>query len=232
MTRYEILLQNHNILMSVQNLIQRNENISAIKLVKDKTGLSLKESKDVVDHIGKSPFTTEKTFENTAGFSEDEILHKNNAWEEIHILLQQNKELEAIKLAVNNTGMSLQDAKNFVKSIQKKETIFNQETTEGFSNIGVTMTNTNGKITVKMKEGNRPDKIVYPNDPDWEKAKKMLGNKPELLYYETEFLNGKHPISDKKSNLFIEENSFGKWVLFLILFCVVMLLIYFYSSTN
>lgn len=60
MTDYKILLQNHNILTSVQDLIQKNEIISAIKLVKDKTGLSLKESKDIVERISKHPLVPEK----------------------------------------------------------------------------------------------------------------------------------------------------------------------------
>lgn len=227
MTSYEILLQNHNILTSVQELIQRNEIISAIKLVKDKTGLSLKESKDIVENISKFPFT--KTFDNKASLFKDEI-SENNIGEELSTLLHQNKKLEAIKLVIDNTGIGLRDAKNFVESIQKKETIFNQESIERFSDISIKMTNTNGNIIVKIKEGNHPEKVVYPNDQDWKKVKQMLGNKPELIQYENEFLNGKHPVPQKKSNLFVETNSFGKWILFLVLFCLIMLFIYFYGS--
>ncbi|OCK52647.1 hypothetical protein BA768_11040 [Chryseobacterium sp. CBo1] len=232
MTDDEILLQKHNILTSVQELIQRNEMISAIKLVKDKTGLGLKESKDLVDNISRFPFSSAQNFNHVSSVSTNEILQKNNIGEEINTLLQQNKKLEAIKLLIDNTGMGLHNAKNFVESIQNKETTFNPEAIENFSNISVKMTNINGKITVKMKEGSNPGKIIYPNDPNWEKAKKMLGNKPELLQYETEFLNGKHPIPQKKSNLFVETNSFGKWILFFVLFCLIMLVIYFFSSNN
>lgn len=232
MTDNEILLQKHNILTSVQELIQRNEIISAIKLVKDKTGLSLKESKDLVDNISRLPFSSAQNFNHVSSVSTNEILQKNNIGEEISILLQQNKKLEAIKLVIDNTGMGLLNAKNFVESIQNKESTFTPEAIENFSNVSVKMTNINGKITVKMKEGSSPGKIIYPNDPNWEKAKKMLGNKPELLQYETEFLNGKHPIPQKKSNLFVETNSFRKWILFFVLFCLIMLVIYFFSSNN
>lgn len=230
MTNYEVLLQNHGILSQVQDLIQRNETISAIKLVKDKTGLGLKECKDIVESISKFPFTNGKTFDDTSHFSKDEIPSENKIGEELNTLLLQNKKIEAIKLVIDNTGMGLKDAKNFVESIQKKETVFNQEAIERFSNISVSMTNTNGNITVKIKEGNHPEKIVYPNDSDWERAKQMLGNKPELIQYENEFLSGKHPIPQKKSNLFVETNSIGKWILFIVLFCVIMLFIYFYGS--
>lgn len=230
MTNYEVLLQNHGILSQVQDLIQGNEIISAIKLVKDKTGLGLKECKDIVESISKFSFTNGKTFDETSHFSKDETLSENKIVEELNTLLLQNKKIEAIKLVIDNTGMGLKDAKNFVESIQKKETVFNQEAIERFSNINVSMTNINGNITVKIKEGNRPEKIVYPNDSDWERAKQMLGNKPELIQYENEFLSGKHPVPQKKSNLFVETSSIGKWILFLVLFCVIMLFIYFYGS--
>lgn len=232
MTNDEILLQKHNILTSVQELMQRNEIISAIKLVKDKTGLGLKESKDIVDRISKSSFISARNFDDRTRFSIDEILQKNNIEEELSTLLQQNKKLEAIKLVIDNTGMDLLNAKNFVESIQNKETTFSPEAIENFSNLSVKMTNNNGRITVKIKEGGHSEKIIYPNDPNWGKAKKMLGNKPELLQYEAEFLNGKHPIPQKKSNLFVETNSFGKWILFFVLFCVIMLVIYFFFSKN
>lgn len=232
MTNDEVLLKKHNILTEVQQLIQRNEMISAIKLVKDKTGLSLKESKDLVENISRLPFSSVENFNHVSGFSTNEILQKNNIEEELNALLQQNKKLEAIKLVIDNTGMGLHNAKNFVESIQNKETTFNPEAIENFSNISVKMTNKNGKITVKIKEGGHSEKIIYPNDPNWEKAKKMLGNKPELLQYENEFLSGKHPIPQKKSNLFIETNSFGKWILFFVLFCLIMLVIYFFNFKN
>lgn len=232
MTDYKILLQNHNILTSVQDLIQKNEIISAIKLVKDKTGLSLKESKDIVERINKHPLVPEKTSNSNNNLSKNNTVNQDNIKKKMYLLLQQDKKIEAIKLMIDNTGMGLHDAKNFVESIEKKEIVFDSATLDRFSNTSVKMTNSNGKITVKIREGNNPEKTVYPNDPDWNKVKQMLGNKPELSYYETEFLNGKHSIQQKKSSLFVETNSFGKWILFLFLFCVIMLVIYFYNYKN
>lgn len=231
MTDYEILLQKHNILAEVQKLIQKNEIIKAIKVVRDTTELSLKESKEIVDQISNSPVSLVQNFDNTSEFSTSQFLQKNNIEQQLHVLLQKNRKLEAIKLVIDSTGMGLLTAKNLVESIQNGETTFNPETMEEFSNIGVKMTNNNGKITVKIKEGNA-ERVIYPNDPKWEKVKKMLGNKTELQNYETDFLNGKYPLPQKQSNLFIETNSLGKWILFLVLFCIIMLLIYLFYPKN
>lgn len=232
MTDYEILLQKHNILAEVQKLIQKNEIIKAIKIVKDTTELSLKESKEIVDRISDSPFASKENFDTTRlSISISEIAKKNNIEEQLNILLQENRKLEAIKLVIDSTGMGLLSAKNLVESIENGETTFNPETMEELSNMGVKMTNNNGKITVKIKEGNT-ERVIYPNDPKWEKVKKMLGNKTELQNYETDFLNGKYPLPQKKSNLFVETNSFGKWILFVVLFCIIMLLIYLFYPKN
>jgi len=231
MTEYEILLQKHNILAEVQKLIQRQQEIIAIKTVRDTTGLSLKESKEIVDHISRSPFTIAENFDHTNELSISEIIQKNDIEQQLHILLKENRKLEAIKLVIDNTGMGLLSAKNLVESIQNGETTFNPETLEDFSDIGVKMINNNGKITVKIKEGTT-ERVIYPNDPKWKKVKKMLGHKTELQNYETDFLNGKYPVPQKKSNLFVETNSAGKWILFLVLFFIIMLFIYFLYPKN
>lgn len=230
MTDSEHLLKNHNILSQVHQLIKQNKKVSAIKLVKDTIGLELKECKEIVDTISSLPVSNGFFFDSESKISVDEIFTTHKIEEQLTALLQQNSKLEAIKLVVDHTGMSLLDAKNFVESIQNKETTFTLGNIDRFSNINVKMTNINGKITVKIKEGKNPERVIYPNDPNWEKAMKMLGNKPELIVYETEFLNGKHAIPQKKSNLFVETNSYGKWILFFVLFCLIMLFIYFYGS--
>lgn len=230
MTDSEHLLKNHNILSQVHQLIKQNKKVSAIKLVKDTIGLELKECKEIVDTISSLPVSNGFFFDSESKISVDEIFTTHKIKEQLTSLLQQNSKLEAIKLVVDHTGMSLLDAKNFVESIQNKETTFTSGNIDRFSNINVKMTNINGKITVKIKEGKNPERVIYPNDPNWKKAMKMLGNKPELIVYETEFLNGKHTIPQKKSNLFVETNSYGKWILFFVLFCLIMMFIYFYGS--
>lgn len=178
MTDYQVLLQNHNIFAQVQKLILQNEQIFAIKLIKDKTGLPLKKCKDIVDSMNQLSFNNAHIFDNEAPISVDEILSDHKIEEQVTTLLQQNSKLEAIKLVIDHTDMNLLDAKNLVESIQNKETTFTPENIDRFSDISVKMTNFNGKITVKIKEGNHPEKIVYPNDPNWEKAKKYLETNP------------------------------------------------------
>jgi len=232
MDDYNLFLEKHNILSEVQQLIHRNEMISAIKVVKNKTGLSLKECKDIVESISRSNLITKSAYHHTSSISTDDLFQKNQTDEQLNQLLQQNKKLEARKLVRDTARMDLSTAKKFVESLQSKKMLFSSELLNDFSNINVNMTNINGKIEIKIKEGSNPERIIYPTDPNWEKVKKMLGNKPELLQYETEFLDGKHPIPQKKSNLFVETNSFGKWILFFVLFCIIMLVIYFFFSKN
>lgn len=42
-----------------------------------------------------------------------------------------------------------------------------------------------------------------------------------------------HQVKNKHSTLFVENNSSGKWILFCVLFCLIMLLLYFfYDKTD
>lgn len=232
MNDYQTLLQKHNILSEVQELLKKNEHISAIKLVKDTLGIGLKESKDIVDHLSKIGFIhniIDHKIKNTS----DKGVHGNTIEEQVRHLLQQNRKLEAIKLMYDSGRMNLKDSKNFVESIERKENIFKPKSAEHFDNSNVQMTGINGRITVKMRQGNGPERVIYPDDPDWEKAKMMLGNKPELDLYEKEFFEGKHPVQKQQSTLFVEDKSSGKWILFFVLFGIIVLLIYFfYYRTN
>jgi len=230
MDDYNLFLEKHNILSEVQQLIHRNEMISAIKVVKDKTGLSLKECKDIVESISRSHLITKSAYHHTSSISTDDLFQKNQTDEQLNQLLQQHKKLEAIKLVRDTAGMDLSTAKKFVESLQSKKMLFSSELLNDFSNINVNMTNINGKIEIKIKEGSNPERIIYPTDPNWDKVKKMLGNNPELLIYETKFFNRKHPISQKQSTLYVESNSYGKWILFFVLFCIIMLVIYFFYA--
>lgn len=228
MTDQETLLQKHNILLQVQELIWQGKVIEAIKTVRDATGLSLKESKELVDNLSNKDFHINNSFGKTNVDFREEFSGNKSLEENIRQLLQQNKKLEAVKLVCDSTDMNLLNAKNFVESFENGEISSNPESMTRFDHISAHMTNVNGIVTVKMKEGNNTEKIVYPNDPDWEKAKKMLGNKPELLKYEADFLDGKYPTPNRQSTLYVESSSSGKWILFFIIFCVIMLLVYFF----
>lgn len=174
MNDYQNLLQEHNILSEVQELIRKKEQISAIKLVKDTLGLGLKESKEIVDHLLKNEFInliTEHGTKNVSRKGSDE----NSIEEQVRNLLHQNKKLEAVKLVYDTGEMNLKNAKDFVESIERKESIF------------------------KPKPAN---------------------------HFERNAVN--HPVENKQSTLFVESNSSGKWILFCVLFCVIMLLLYFF----
>ena len=228
MTDHETILQKHNILLQVQELIRQDKVIEAIKTVRDATGLGLKESKELVDNLSNKDFNINNSFGKSNLDLHEEISGSKSLEENIRQLLQQNKKLEAVKLVCDTTDMDLLNAKNFVESFENGERSFNPESMTRFDHISVHMTNVNGIVTVKMKEGSNAEKIVYPNDPDWEKAKKMLGNKPELLKYEADFMDGKYPTPNRQSTLYVESSPSGKWILFFIVFCVIMLVLYFF----
>lgn len=233
MMDHQTLLQKNNILLQVQELVRQGKMIDAIKLVRDTTGMGLKESKDIVDNLLQNDFIIHDTYgKKTVDFPE-EISNSKSIGENVRELLQQNKKLEAIKLVYDTTDMNLQNAKDFVETYENSGNFFNPESMNRLDHINVNMTNVNGNLTVKIKEGNKAEKIVYPNDPEWEQAKKMLGSKPELLKYEADYLAGKYPTADRQSTLYVESNSAGKWILFFIVFCVVMLVLYlFYYKTE
>lgn len=231
MNDYQTLLQKHNILAKVQEFLSKGEEINAIKLVKDTTGFGLKESKDIVDGLLKGDFINKIT--NThEGHNSFENSSDTNIEEQVKHLLQQNRKLDAIKLMYDSGKMNLKDSKNFVENIERKNNLFKPNPSDQFDNSKVEMTNINGRITVQMRKGNQPERIIYPDDPDWETAKAMLGNKPELLVYEKEFFEGKHPVQKQQSTLFVENKSSGKWILFIVLFGIIMLLIYIFYYKN
>lgn len=225
MNDYQTLLKKHNILPEVEELALKGKVVSAIKLVKESTGLGLKESKDIVDHLLKNEFINMISKHKSLSH---ESSHDSGIEEQVRNLLDQNKKLEAVKLVYETAGMNLKDAKDFVDDIERKEKTFSLESAPYIDNTNVEMINDNGRITVKIRQGDGPQRIIYPDGPDWNRAKAMLGSKPELLAYEKEFFEGKHPVQKQQSKLFVEGNSYGKWGLFLFLFCFIMLLFYFF----
>jgi len=170
----QTLLQKHNILSEVEELIRKKEQISAIKLIKDTLGLGLKESKDIVDDLLKDEFINMITDHSTNNVSRKGSQH-NNIAEQVRNLLHQNKKLEVVKLVYDTGEMNLKNAKDFVESIEGRENIF------------------------KPKQAN-----------DFERN------------------TVQHPIENKRSTLYVENNSYGKWILFGVLFCLIMLLLYFF----
>src|SRR3990167_7039470 len=94
---------------NVQAALERGSAIEAVKLLREATGLGLKEAKDLIDqhHRGR---TTTIAVGDTASTLPPEVLSA----------LQQGKKIEAIRLLREKTGLGLKDAKEAVESIQAK----------------------------------------------------------------------------------------------------------------
>lgn len=161
----------------------------------------------------------------------DTLLQEHNLDRmEIEELLRRNEKIMAIKVVRDKTGWDLRDSKDFVESIQNKETHFTEDNSSYNSNISVKMLNKNGQLTVKLKLNNQPEKIVFPSDPDWAEVKRVMGGKPELIAYEKEYLENPIPFQKQKSTLFIEEDNSNKWKFVLLASVLALAIIYFIYS--
>lgn len=152
--------------------------------------------------------------------------------QEIEELLQQNEKINAIKLVFDKTGLGLKNSKDLVEAIQNTETHFTEGNSLGNSNVSVKTLNKNGKLTVKLKLNNQSEKVVFPSDPDWAEVKKVMGDKPELLAYEKEYLEDPTQFQSQKNTLFIEEKSSGKWKVVLLAAVLTIIIIYLIYSNS
>ncbi|WP_131450910.1 hypothetical protein [Chryseobacterium sp. FH1] len=149
---------------------------------------------------------------------------------EIEELLQQNEKMQAIKLVFDKTGIGLKNSKDLVEAVQRKETHFTEDNSSSNSNVSVKTFNKNGQLTVKLKLNNQPEKVVFPSDPDWVEVKRVMGDKPELIAYEKEYLENPIPFQKQKSTLFIEEDNSNKWKFVLLASVLALAIIYFIYS--
>ncbi len=152
--------------------------------------------------------------------------------EEIEELLQQNEKINAIKLVFDNTGLGLKNSKDLVEAIQNKETNFIEDYSSGNSNISVKTFSKNGQLTVKLKLNNQPEKVVFPSDSDWAEVKKVMGDKPELIAYEKEYLENPIKFQSQKNTLFIEDEGSGKWKVVLLAAVFTIVIIYVIYSNS
>ena len=149
---------------------------------------------------------------------------------EIEELLRRNEKIMAIKVVRDKTGWDLRDSKDFVESIQNKETHFTKDNSSYNSNVSVKTFNKNGQLTVKLKLNDQPEKVVFPSDPDWAEVKRVMGDKPELIAYEKEYLENPIPFQKQKSTLFIEEDNSNKWKFVILASVLALAIIYFIYS--
>ena len=96
----------------IQQLVRAGKKIEAIKLVRQQTGLGLKEAKDAVEAIERGE-AVELTRQSTTSTRVSGV--DLNAITE---LLRQGKKIEAIKLVREQTGLGLTEAQNVVDAIE------------------------------------------------------------------------------------------------------------------
>jgi len=152
--------------------------------------------------------------------------------QEIEELLRQNRKLEAIKIVRDTTNWDLRKSKDFVEAIEGKQTHFIEGDSFSNSNISVKMLSKNGRITVKLKMDNQREKVVFPTDPDWAEVKKAMGNNPQLLAYEKDYLENPNKYQHQKNTLFIEEDNANKWKFVLLASVIALAIIYFIYSKS
>ncbi|UQB68453.1 hypothetical protein [Epilithonimonas zeae] len=163
----------------------------------------------------------------------DTLLQEHNLDRfEIEELLRQNRKIEAIKIVRDRTHWDLKNSKDFVESIEGKQAHFIENDSFKNSNVSVKMLSKNGKVVVKLKLNNQPEKIVFPTDADWEEVKKVMGNNPQLIAYEKAYLQNPNDFQYQKNTLFIEEDNSSKWKFVLLASVITIVIIYFIYSKS
>lgn len=100
----------------VRAMLATGNKIVAVKLVRERTSLGLKEAKDLVDSIESGapasapPPLADTTFGNARGDSGDVDA-------EVRVLLAYDRKIEAIKLVRERTGLGLKEAKDYVERL-------------------------------------------------------------------------------------------------------------------
>jgi ribosomal protein L7/L12 len=97
----------------IQQLLRAGKKIDAIKLVREQTGLGLKEAKDAVEAIERGE-TVDLTLRATSTTHVVSGIDLN----QVNELLLQDKKIEAIKLVREQTGLGLKEAKDVVEAIE------------------------------------------------------------------------------------------------------------------
>ncbi|QQB73158.1 hypothetical protein [Fusobacterium canifelinum] len=101
------------------SLIKEDKIIEAVKFVREKTDMSLKQAKEYVD--------MKRINENTEYPKNNKIISEDDE-EYIFSLLKENKKLQAIAFLHKEKEMSLEEAKNYVDKKEFKNKILNEKT--------------------------------------------------------------------------------------------------------
>lgn len=148
---------------------------------------------------------------------------------EILTLLNDDQLFEAVRIFEQKSSLNLETIMSLLEAIKngQKQFIFNPEVTHNA--MKVRYENREGILTVRLSEGSEAEKVVYPDDRDWLKVKKVLGHKPEIIEFEKDYLDHKIK-SSKKSSLFIEESRFAKGKIVLIIAALLILVYFIYQK--
>lgn len=99
------------VLREASTLVSSGKQIEAIKLVRERFGLGLKEAKDMVDGLARGGTTEfQVTFQPTAPLATD---HEGD----VRRLLAAGNKIEAIKRVREQTGLGLKEAKDLVEAM-------------------------------------------------------------------------------------------------------------------
>ena len=101
--------------VAVRSLLSRKQKIEAVKLVRVRTGLGLRESKDYVDAIerGLSPIAPPIQ-------APPPQLTSENLDQQIRDLLARNQKIVAVKLVRQHTGLGLKEALDYVERVERQ----------------------------------------------------------------------------------------------------------------
>lgn len=105
-------------LAQVQALLNANRKIDAIKLVREITNLGLKEAKDYVEALERSPGQVPSITNVYAQQNPSQTKDPSYLDYDIRDLLAKNKKIEAVKLVREATGWGLKESKDYVENIQ------------------------------------------------------------------------------------------------------------------
>ena len=102
----------------VRAMAARGETIQAIKMVREMTGLGLKEAKDYVDALPNvPPLTSVARQVALAASGASAVVASTSVRTDALALLGRGDKLEAIKLVRERTGMGLAEAKDYVEEL-------------------------------------------------------------------------------------------------------------------
>ena len=181
-------------LIDAIDLIKQDQKIEAIKLLRDKAGLGLKEAKDLVEalsmHAGSErsnekfsdassldsvdhAFSNTQHSQNFSSTSQTEYAFNNEDFENIMQLIQENRQVEAIKYIKDHSNMDLNQAKAMLDNLENNSNFaqfsefLNQSKQNNFSSVQSSQTfsiNINGaKVTFKDQQLQELKDLIQQN---------------------------------------------------------------------